>query len=185
MYPSSKRGEKLPDMKENIALIGFMGSGKTTVGRVLAKQLDMKFVDVDKVIAAQEKKSIFNIFQERGEQYFRQKEREIILQESTKNNVVIATGGGVVIDNENIKNLQNTCFIVYLDADVSCIYERVKNSKHRPLLQNIENLQQHIETLLEKRKFLYEFSSDYKIKIYLDSNLYDTVEEIKKVYIDS
>lgn len=59
MYPSSKRGEKLPDMKENIALIGFMGSGKTTVGRVLAKQLDMKFVDVDKVIADPRKKINF------------------------------------------------------------------------------------------------------------------------------
>ena len=65
------------------------------------------------------------------------------------------------------------------------VFMRELNSKHRPLLQNIENLQQHIEILLEKRKFLYEFSSDYKIKIYLDSNLYDTVEKIKKVYIDS
>ena len=172
-------------MKENIALIGFMGSGKTTVGRLLAKQLDMKFVDVDKVIAAQEKKSISDIFQENVEQYFRQKEREIILQESTKNNVVISTGGGAIIDNENIKNLQNTCFIVYLDADVHCIYDRVKNSKHRPLLQNIENLEAHISTLLEKRRFLYEFSSDYKVSIHLESNLYDTVEEIKKIYIDS
>lgn len=172
-------------MKENIALIGFMGSGKTTVGRLLAKQLDMKFVDIDKIIASREKKSISDIFQEYGEQYFRQKEREIILEESIKNNVVISTGGGSVIDNENMKHLQNTCFIVFLDASVSCIYERVKNSKHRPLLQNIPNLEEHIEEMLQKRRFLYEFSANCKISVSLDSNLYDTVDLVKKAYINS
>lgn len=172
-------------MKENIALIGFMGSGKTTVGRLLAKQLEMKFVDIDKIIAAREKKSISDIFQEDGEQYFRQKEREIILEESTRNNVVISTGGGSIIDNENMKHLQNTCFIVYLDATVACIYDRVKNSKHRPLLQNIRNLEQHIKEMLEKRRFLYEFSANYKVPIYRQSNLYDTVEMIKRAYIES
>lgn len=172
-------------MKENIALIGFMGSGKTTVGRLLAKQLDMKFVDTDKMIAAREKKSIFDIFQEYGEQYFREKERDIILEESMGNNVVISTGGGSIIDNENMKHLQNTCFIVYLDATVACIYNRVKNSKHRPLLQDMPNLKQYIEEMLERRRFLYECSSNYKVPIYSQSNLYDTIEMIKKAYIES
>lgn len=172
-------------MKENIALIGFMGSGKTTVGRLLAKQLDMKFVDTDKVIASREKKSISDIFQEYGEQYFREKEREIILEESTKNNVVISTGGGSVLDNENMKHLQNTCFVVYLDASVACIYDRVKNAKHRPLLQNIPDLEEYIEDLLNKRRFLYEFSANYKVSIHEQSNLYDTVDLIKKAYIES
>lgn len=172
-------------MKENIALIGFMGSGKTTVGRLLAKQLDMKFIDIDKIIIAREKKSISDIFEENGEQYFRQKEREIILEESSQNNVVISTGGGAILDNENMKNLQATSFIVYLDADAECIYERVKHTKHRPLLQKIENLREHIVVLLEKRKFLYEFSADYKVLIHSQSNVYDTVEAIKKAYIES
>lgn len=172
-------------MKENIALIGFMGSGKTTVGRFLAKQLDMKFVDVDKVISAREKKSISDIFQEKGEQYFRQKERELTLEEASKNNAVISTGGGVIIDNENIKNLKKTCFMVYLDADLDCVYERVKDSKHRPLLQNIPNLKEHLELLMEKRSFLYQISADFRISITSQSNLQDTVESIKQAYISS
>ena len=84
-------------MKDNIALIGFMGSGKTTVGKFLAKTMDMKFVDIDKVIEAHEKKSINDIFHEKGQIYFRDLEREVILQESLKNDCVIATGGGSIL----------------------------------------------------------------------------------------
>lgn len=76
-------------MKDNIALIGFMGSGKTTIGKILAKYLDMKFIDTDKMISAQEKKSIPEIFAEKGEQYFRQLEREIVLHESMNNNIYL------------------------------------------------------------------------------------------------
>lgn len=171
-------------MKDNIALIGFMGSGKTTIGKILAKYLDMKFVDTDKMIAAQERKSIPEIFAEHGEQYFRQLEREIVLHESLNNNIVISTGGGVIIDNENIKHLKETSFVVYLDCTIECIYERVKNSKSRPLL-NVDDMFEKIKELHDKREWLYQISCDFSVKIDSDSNMYDTAEKIKEAYIKS
>lgn len=172
-------------MKSNIALIGFMGSGKTTVGKVLAKSLDMKFIDIDRAISCREKKTIPEIFEEFGETYFRDLERKIIEEESVDNNIVISTGGGAIIDNVNIKNLKLSSFVVFLDCDVNTIYERVKRSKHRPLLLNCDNLLEYIEDLHSKRQLLYEISSDFSIKINSNTNIYDSVEKIKNAYISS
>lgn len=170
-------------MKANIALIGFMGSGKTTIGRILAKSLDMKFIDIDRCISIKEKKTIPEIFETYGEKYFRDLERSIIEEESKDNNIVISTGGGAIIDNVNIKNLKSTSFVVYLDCDVKTIYERVKRSKTRPLLTNSEDVLQTIQDLYDKRQTLYKISSDFSIKIDLNTNIYDSVEKIKNAYI--
>lgn len=172
-------------MKDNIALIGFMGGGKTTVGKALAKLMEMKFVDVDKVIAAREKKSINEIFEEKGQIYFRDLEREIIAQESLKNNCVISTGGGSILDNENIKRLRETSFVVYLDCTIECLYQRLKNSTTRPILNAAEDKKKIIEDLYEKRRFLYEISADYTVKIDEKTNVFDTVNTIKDAYITS
>lgn len=172
-------------MKENIALIGFMGSGKTTIGRILAKHLEMKFIDLDKLIAAREKKTIPEIFEEKGEEYFRKLERDIAEEESKDNNVVISTGGGIIIDNENIKNLKKSSFVVYLDCELDCIYERIKNSKTRPLILNNEDVYTRIKELYERRQMLYRISADFTVKINKLSNIYDTVETIKEAYIKS
>nr|WP_307776546.1 shikimate kinase [uncultured Cetobacterium sp.] len=170
-------------MKDNIALIGFMGSGKTTIGKILAKSLDMKFVDIDKCISIREKKTIPEIFEEFGEVYFRDLERQIIEEESRDNNIVISTGGGAIIDNTNIKNLKETSFVVFLDCNIETIYERVKRSKSRPLLNNAEDLLEKITDLYEKRKMLYQISADFSIHITSDTNIYDSVEKIKNAYI--
>lgn len=172
-------------MKDNIALIGFMGAGKTTIGKILAKYLDMKFVDTDKKIASVEKMSINEIFKTHGEQYFRDLERETILAESQGNNTIISTGGGVIIDNENIKNLRKTSFVVYLDCDIDCIYKRIRNSKTRPLLKNAPDLYEKITTLYNSRKLLYNISCDYSVKINEESNMHDTAQKIKEAYIRS
>ncbi len=172
-------------MKDNIALIGFMGSGKSTVGKILSKSLDMKFVDIDKLISSYEKKSINDIFAENGEIYFRNLELKTILEKSIDNNVVISTGGGVVIDNENIKNLQKTSFIVYLNCDIETLYHRLKNSKTRPILNGVDDKYFKIKELLEKREFLYRCSADFIVDIDINSNILDTVEKIKNAYINS
>ena len=172
-------------MKDNIALIGFMGSGKTTVGKFLAKTMDMKFVDIDKVIEAHEKKSMNDSFHEKGQNYFRDLEREVILQESLKNDCVIATGGGSILDNENIKRLKETSFIVFLNATIECLYLRLKDNTTRPILNDAEDKRKLIEELLEKRKFLYQISADYIIDINEYTNIYETVDKIKEAYIIS
>ena len=170
-------------MKDNIALIGFMGSGKTTVGKALAKLMDMKFVDIDKVIEAHEKKSIADIFKEKGQNYFRDLEREIILQESAKNNCVIATGGGSILDNENVKRLKETSYIVYLNPNLDCLYLRLKNSNTRPILNEAEDRKKIIEDLLERREFLYRISADYIVDINAKTSVYETASKIKEAYI--
>lgn len=170
-------------MKTNIALIGFMGSGKTTVGKALAKSLDMRFVDIDRLISIKEKKTINEIFEEFGERYFRDLERTTIEEVSFESNTVISTGGGSIIDNANIKNLSHSSFIVFLDCDIETIYERVRRSKHRPLLNNTENLLETLKSIYEKRKTLYEISADFSIKIDSNTNIYDSVEKIKNAYI--
>ena len=173
------------NMKDNIALIGFMGSGKTTIGKLLAKTMEMKFVDIDKIIEATEKKSINDIFKEKGQIYFRDLERKIILQESSRNNCVIATGGGSILDNENVKSLQETSFIVFLDASIECLYLRLKDNTTRPILNGAEDKKQLIEELLEKRKFLYQISANFIIHIDENTSIYETVDKIKESYINS
>ena len=173
------------NMKDNIALIGFMGSGKTTIGKLLAKTMEMKFVDIDKIIEATEKKSINDIFKEKGQIYFRDLERKIILQESSRNNCVIATGGGSILDNENVKSLQETSFIVFLDASIECLYLRLKDNTTRPILNDAEDKKQLIEELLEKRKFLYQISANFIIHIDENTSIYETVDKIKESYINS
>lgn len=176
-------------MKDNIALIGFMGSGKTTVGKHLAKAMEMKFVDTDKVISAREKKSLNEIFDEKGKKYFCDLEREIIAEEALKNNCVIATGGDSIIDNENIKRLKETSFVVYLECTIDCLYERLKNNTTRPTLRldpnSTESKRDLIIELYEQKRFLYEISADFKVEINEKSNIFDTVNKIKEMYINS
>ncbi len=138
----------------NIVLIGFMGTGKSTIGRLLAQKLDFEFVDVDARIEQQAGKTITQIFQSAGEEYFRKLEREFAEKLSAGEGQIIATGGGFVLNPQNIALLRPKGFIVSLKASPRVIYERIRNEKHRPLLAVPDPLAQ-IGWLLEERDERY------------------------------
>lgn len=119
---------------DNIVLIGFMGSGKTAVGKILARYLHKKFVDVDSVIEAEQNASINEIFEKKGEAYFRALEQKCIDELTQKKGQVIATGGGLPI----YSSLPEKSLIVYIDADFDVILNRLptKERDKRPLLQD-------------------------------------------------
>ncbi|MBN3039341.1 MAG: shikimate kinase [Candidatus Omnitrophica bacterium] len=138
----------------NIVLVGFMGTGKTAVGRLLAKEMGIKYISTDEVIEDKERRSINDIFKKNGEPYFRSVEKEIVKKVSELDRFVIDAGGGVVLDEENIQNLKRNGKIVCLSADVNTILERTKRYRHRPLL-NVKDPRQKVESLLQERAPFY------------------------------
>lgn len=140
----------------NIALIGMMGSGKTTVGCLLKEKISgFSFVDTDEEIVKAENMSINEIFAKKGENYFRKIETEILNKYLNLDNFIISTGGGVIKSEENIKNLKEKSLVIYLKADACNIYERIKNNKERPLL-NSNDMKAEIENILSQRTSKYE-----------------------------
>ncbi|MGC8976573.1 MAG: shikimate kinase [Candidatus Ratteibacteria bacterium] len=149
-------------MKKNIVLIGFMGTGKTEVGKLLAERLNMTFIDTDKLIEEREKDRIARIFQVKGEDYFRKVEEEVIEEVSNCENCVIATGGGSVIREKNYNNLKKNGILICLSATPEEIYRRTLPKKDRPLLMKSKNVIETIKELLEMRKPYYQ-KADYTV----------------------
>ena len=170
-------------MKQNLILIGFMGSGKSTVGRELAKILEMNFVDTDHYIENKENMKVKEIFALKGEKYFREIEAKYIKEISKMNNTVISTGGGVVASDTNIMLLKKNGFVTYLDCTVECIYRRVSRRNTRPLLNDVKDLHSLIIELLDERIGNYKKYMDDKVYIDSRTNIWDTVDKIKKMYI--
>ncbi len=150
-------------MKTSIALIGFMGVGKTAVGKALAKKLGREFIELDALIEQKAGKSIAEIFQHDSEVAFRELEIEVTKEVSRKKNLVIACGGGIVLNKINIDRLSNESTIVYLTASPKMILERVSGGGgKRPLLKT-GNRDLKIEELLRFREPFYERAADIKI----------------------
>ena len=150
-------------MKTNIALIGFMGVGKTAVGRLLAEKLGKELVEPDSLIELKVGKSIPDIFKEDGEAAFRQLEIEVTREVAGNRNQVIACGGGVVLNQINIDRLKKGAVVVYLTASPEVILQRVSDdSSVRPLLEN-SNKALNIRELLKFRQPLYERAADIMI----------------------
>ncbi len=145
----------------NIILVGFMGTGKSVVGKKLAAKLDKDFIELDDTIESKEKMSIKDIFEKKLEPYFRQVEKEAVKEAAKRENVVISAGGGAVIDDENFKNLKNSGIIICLKASPDTILKRTKNIKTRPLL-NVPDPKKQIEELLKKREPYYN-KADFSI----------------------
>lgn len=138
----------------NIILIGFMGTGKTTIATRLANRLKMSYVSTDDLIEKREKRTINEIFTKDGEDRFRDIESEVVREVSGMENVVIDAGGGVVLREENMANFRSNGIVICLRADEDVIMERTKKYKHRPLL-NVEDPKQRIRTLIAKRAPYY------------------------------
>jgi shikimate kinase len=138
----------------NLALIGFMGTGKSSVGRIAAEQLRFDFIDTDEWIESQTGKSIADIFAQNGEQAFRELEENAANAFVSRRNVVISAGGGFVINPGNLASLKSHALVVCLWASPEIIWERVKTQTHRPLLQHPEPLAK-IRELIEQRSAAY------------------------------
>jgi len=150
----------------NIVLIGFRGTGKSTVGRLLAKRLERYFIDSDKYIEDSTGKTIKSIFEEDGEEGFRQIEADTITELSKADNKVISAGGGVVLREENVNNLKDNGFLILLEATPEIIHNRIAQDKNttqqRPSLTDKEPLDE-IKHLIEQREHAYKNAADYTI----------------------
>ena len=139
-----------------------MGVGKSTIGKRLAKKLRVKFIDLDKLIEKREKSSIKEIFEIKGENYFRKIEKKIALQELKRSNTVIALGGGAFMNKDIRKGVELSSVSFWLDLNTKALLKRLKNFKKRPLL-NQENLPLTINKIYLERKKFYN-QSNYRIK---------------------
>ncbi|MDD5044404.1 MAG: shikimate kinase [Candidatus Omnitrophica bacterium] len=139
---------------ENIYLVGFMGTGKSVVGKALALKLKTAFLDLDSLIEEKEKRKIVDIFAREGEAYFRKLEKEGLKELSRKQGLVVACGGGIVLDKDNIELMRSSGKMVCLSARPEIILKRVGGHKHRPLL-NVEDKEKKIKEILDARQPLY------------------------------
>ena len=142
-----------PRSYHNIVLCGFMGTGKSSVGRLVAEQLRFAFLDTDHVIEARAGKPISEIFTEQGEAAFREMERKVVKELTERKNTVISTGGGLVVNPENMTSLKQHALVVCLWASPAGIFTRVKNQNHRPLLQGPDALEKITKLLAERTPF--------------------------------
>lgn len=147
----------------NIVIIGFMGSGKTTISDYLSTVFAMETVEMDRIIVEREGMSIPDIFDVYGEEYFRNLETNLLIEMQSKSNVVISCGGGVPMRANNVVEMKKNGKVVLLTAKPETIYNRVKDSHDRPLLENNKNVP-YIAELMEKRRIKYEAAADIIIE---------------------
>lgn len=168
-------------MKENIVLIGYMGSGKTTVGTHLASCLNYQFLDTDQKIEEQQGKTISQIFSDNGEEFFRDVETNIIKNMlSEVNHGIISTGGGLPLRECNGEILKRLGFVVFLRVKKETILERLKGDTTRPLLQG-ENVEEKVEKMLSYRNPIYEYSAHLQVEVD-NKSVEEITEEILRNY---
>ncbi len=176
-------------MINRIYLTGFMGSGKSTIGPILANTLGWNFFDLDNVIEKKENSSVSRIFEEKGEAYFRKLESETLIELSSTENSIIALGGGTITTKSNVEVLKKTGKIIYLRISPESAYYRLRHKRDRPILTkngtvNLGKIEfiNKINNLLDKRKEFYE-----QADIIIDADkisLGKTVDKIVKLITD-
>lgn len=169
----------MSDKRNNYILIGYMGAGKTTVGKALSKETGMKFLDTDEMIVKQMNLSINDIFERYGEQYFRDLETKLLinLNESVEN-CIISCGGGLPMKEENRPLLKSLGKVIYLNVNEKDIMRRLKNDTTRPLLRGPKDeVELRIHNMIEKRDPVYKETADIVIKTGR-MKIYDIVSKI-------
>ena len=167
-----------PNIHPNIILCGFMGSGKSSVGKSLAKMLDMRFIDVDEYIESNNKMPISSIFEKFGEKYFREQEKEASEFLGRLENTVISCGGGTVLNENNAKLLKKNGFLFYLSVSKETVIKRLAGDNTRPLLLNKGS--NEIFSLLESRAPVYKKVSDFTVNA--DASVFDVALQIEALY---
>ena len=154
----------------NLFITGFMGSGKSTFGKLFAEELGFEFCDIDEIIESRTGKSIVDIFNTEGEPYFRDLEKRILSECAQKNSAVISLGGGTLIDPENIFTVKKSGFLVHLTSEPDKLWSRLKASDKRPLLHKSDGTLvrdskaiEHIELLMKQRQNGYD-QADFSIQ---------------------
>ncbi len=146
----------------NIILIGFMGVGKTEVGKLLAKELKMTYLDTDSVIGTRQGRSIGDIFAKDGEQAFREMETNVLEELKEVKNHVISTGGGMILRPENVKMMKALGPVILLSADPGTVHERLKSLKDRPLL-DVPDPRGRIKEILDFRMPIYKKIAEFEV----------------------
>ena len=141
-----------------------MGSGKTSIGKLLAKRTGRLYIDIDNEIIKESGMTITEIFNKFGENHFRNLEHKILSKAKSTENHVISTGGGIILKLENIKIMKNSGTIIFLDIDVGTQLSRVRNKKNRPLLDR-NNMVENLVNIKKERDYIYKNISDYIINI--------------------
>tara|TARA_B100000614_G_C14554813_1_gene495194 strand:- start:1867 stop:2379 length:513 start_codon:yes stop_codon:yes gene_type:complete len=142
--------------KSNVYLVGLMGSGKTSIGKILAKRMGMNFIDLDDEIIKDQQCSITEIFDKFGEKEFRHLENKKLLSTLEIDNCVISTGGGIIMEEDNIKIMVENGSIIHLDIDLETQLLRIKNKKNRPLLRDRDDERKILVKMRKERDHIYK-----------------------------
>ena len=153
----------------NIILTGMRGTGKTSIGKALAEKLDMEFVDTDEAIEKQENKSISELVSEYSWEYFRNLEKAMAKKVGESDNFVISTGGGIILDDENIKALKKNGIFVLLTGKIEVLVDRIQKSLNRPKLTKDTNPLNEMQNVWEDRKDLYMQNADITFDTSIES----------------
>jgi shikimate kinase len=147
------KGMSAPRQIRNLVLTGFMGTGKSSIGRLAATQLQFEFIDTDALVEARAGKTIPKIFAQEGEAAFRGVERQVVLDLAGRDKTVISTGGGLVVNLENMTSLKEHALVICLCASPETIFERTRYPSHRPLLRQAAPLERIRQLLAEREPF--------------------------------
>ncbi|MEK9866627.1 MAG: shikimate kinase [Betaproteobacteria bacterium] len=162
-HSAEAAGTSISSLKGNIYLVGMMGAGKTSVGKLLAKRAKKEFFDSDQVIVERTGVEIPTIFHHEGEDGFREREKAVIFELTQMENIVLATGGGAVLREENRQHLISSGFVIYLKAQVDALYKRTQLDKSRPLLQT-DDPRARLDSLFQERDPIYSEVADLIIE---------------------